>query len=110
VEGQQVRNLLVTVIAQRVNLKVYHCEQALPFEIICPQCHRLFTKELEDKEFIGSEIVEVPGEPASLKGETRLSTSEPYFVKKEVSRYKYHYKCKHCGHEWTEMRTQERNA
>jgi rubredoxin len=82
----------------------------LPLEVMCPECHRLFTKELEDKQFIGHEVVEVPEEPASLKGSTRLSTWEPIFVKKDISRYRYRYKCKHCGHEWTEIKTEERSA
>jgi hypothetical protein len=82
----------------------------LPFEIICPQCHRLFTKELEDKEFVGHDFVEGPGEPVGLSGATRPGTWEPYFVRKEISRYRYRYKCKHCGHEWTEIKIEERNA
>jgi hypothetical protein len=82
----------------------------LPLEIICPQCHRLFTKELEDKELVGRDIVEEPGEPVSLEGATRPGTWEPYFVRKEISRYRYRYKCKHCGHEWTEIKIEERDA
>jgi DNA-directed RNA polymerase subunit RPC12/RpoP len=82
----------------------------LPLDILCPQCHRLFTKEVEEKELVSREIAEVPGEPVSLKGETRLSTWEPYFVRKEITRYRYHYKCRHCGHEWAELKTEERDA
>ena len=77
---------------------------------MCPQCHRLFTRELEDKEFIGHEVVDVPGEPIGLKGATRPGTWEPYFVRKDISRYKYHYKCGHCGYAWTEVKVEERGA
>jgi len=94
----------------KVNLSPLDIWETLPFEIMCPKCHRPFTKELEDKEFIGHEVVEVPEEPASLKGATRPGTWEPIFVKKDVSRYRYHYKCKRCGHEWTETKTEERSA
>jgi len=97
-------------MAQRVNLENPKIRVALPSEIICPQCHRLFTKELEEKEFVGHDFVEEPGEPIGLKGATRPGTWEPYFVRKEISRYRYHYKCKHCGHEWTEIKIEERNA
>jgi rubredoxin len=96
-------------MAQGVNREPKTSE-ALPFEIICPQCHRLFTKELEDKEFVGHDFVEEPGEPVGLKGATRPGTWEPYFVRKEISRYRYRYKCKHCGHEWTEIKIERRNA
>ena len=82
----------------------------MSFESECPQCHTVVSKALEDKEFVGHDTVEVPGEPATLKGEFRLNTWEPYFVKKDVSYYKYSFKCPSCGHEWVEMKTEERSA
>ncbi|MGP8125886.1 MAG: hypothetical protein ACLQEQ_08530 [Nitrososphaerales archaeon] len=82
----------------------------MSFKTKCPQCHKRLTKELEDKEFMGHETVEVPGEPVALKGETRLSTWEPYFARKDISYYKYSLKCPNCGHEWVEMKTKERGA
>jgi len=97
-------------MAQEVNPETTHWRDHLPFEVTCPECHRLFTKELEEKEFIGHDLVEVPGEPVGLKGATRPGTWEPYFMKKDISKYRSYYKCKHCGHEWTETRTEERNA
>ena len=84
--------------------------ESLPFEITCPQCHRLFTKELEEKEFVNHEFSVVQGEPAALEGATKANAWQPYFVRKEFSRYRYHYKCKHCGHEWTELKTEVTDA
>jgi len=83
--------------------------QYLPFSITCPKCHRLFTKELEEKEFVNHEFVMVPGEPSYGGGGNRDGW-KPYFVRKELSRYRYKYKCKHCGHEWAEIRTVETDA
>jgi len=79
----------------------------LPFDIICPKCHRLFTKELEEKEFVNHDFAMVPGENVSMRGS---SGWQPYLVRKEFSRYRYHYKCKHCGFEWTEIKTVETDA
>jgi len=70
----------------------------------------LFTKELEDKEFVNRDFAMVPEEPSGLKGATKANAWQPLFVKKEFSRFRYHYKCKHCGHEWTEVKTEIRNA
>jgi hypothetical protein len=78
--------------------------------MLCPQCHRPFEKELEEKEYVNREFVTVPGEPSALRGATRPTAWQPYYVRKELSRYRYHYKCKHCGHEWTETKIEERDA
>ena len=82
----------------------------MPLEILCPQCHRPFTKELEQKEFVNHDFATVPGEPSALLGATKANAWQPYFVRKEFSRYRYHYKCKHCGHEWTELKTEVTNG
>jgi hypothetical protein len=49
----------------------------------------------------------VPGEGVSIRGS---SGWQPHLVRKEFSRYRYHYMCKHCGHEWTEIKTVESDA
>jgi len=82
----------------------------LPLEIMCPRCHRLFTRELEKKEFVNHDFAMVQGEPSALEGAIKANASRPYYVRKEFSRYRYHYRCKHCGHEWTELRTEITDA
>lgn len=35
---------------------------------------------------------------------------KPYYIRKEISKYRFRYKCKHCGHESTEIKTVETDA
>jgi hypothetical protein len=68
----------------------------------------MFTQEGEEMEVIDHDVVTALGKPASLMGETRLSTWEPYFVRKEITVYRCHYKCPNCGHEWYRTKTEEK--
>jgi|GEM_PF-3424568 hypothetical protein len=72
---------------------------------MCPQCHWPFTKKLEEKEFVNHDFAMAQGEPSALAGATRANAWQPYSVRKEFSRYRYHYRCVHCGHEWAEIKT-----
>ena len=72
--------------------------------ILCPKCHRLFSKELERKEIVSNDIRE--GVPFTG---TR-ARFVPVEVRKAVVKYNYYYKCKHCQHEWTETKLVEFNA
>jgi peptide subunit release factor 1 (eRF1) len=78
----------------------------MPIEILCPQCHRLFTREVEEKELVNHDFAMVQEEPAALMEAARGTAWEPLLVRKEIARYRYIYRCKHCGHEWTEVKTE----
>jgi hypothetical protein len=77
----------------------------------CPSCGKRFEIRLIGKKLVKSETIKenVPvshdyfgGYDGSflLVGET-----EPVIV--DVEEFEYKYKCKHCGHEWTEEKEEE---
>lgn len=70
--------------------------------ILCPKCHRPFTKQMERSE---AEDVGV-GEPPSYTG----PRNQPILVDKTDVEYNRYYKCRHCGHEWVETRLGESGA
>ena len=78
----------------------------------CPECGRRFHIRLESKKLAGMQRTSRPSKVA-----TRIITSpyaspgapSPVFADQEgkpvvvdVEEFNYSYKCKHCGHEWTE--------
>ncbi len=84
------------------------------FNVMCPKCHRLFSVKKKEKEFVMETFVrteEVEKEP--LPGAYRtgaggsiipsvLIVKDQHRVTGEISVYKLHLECKHCGHQWTE--------
>ena len=82
----------------------------------CPQCGRRFHIKLVSKKLVNlqRETVEsktaVPimgsrfgsmGSPAPII----VQTGEPVTI--DVEEFQYAYRCKHCGHEWSEKRVEE---
>lgn len=86
----------------------------------CPNCGRRFEIRLEGKKLIKEEQVKTvltPSEqaartefmagPASINSAAPLTvqTGTPIYV--DVESFSYTYRCKHCGHEWSEVRQEE---
>jgi DNA-directed RNA polymerase subunit RPC12/RpoP len=86
----------------------------------CPSCGRRFEIRLVKKEQADSseltEKLERPMNPITARSmspiiSTRsapalLSNEAPSIV--DIEDFRYSYKCKHCGHEWSEVRETER--
>ena len=81
--------------------------ETMGLEVVCPVCHRFFSREVEGAEFVSRELADVPVEPGLGP---RSGSWTPTFARREYVRYRYRYKCKHCGHEWSEIKTEEHNA
>jgi len=67
----------------------------------CPSCGRRFEIRLVNKKLIDSELVEsnmVQYAPALAP--VVLESNVPMAV--EVDDFRYTYRCKHCGHQWSE--------
>ncbi len=85
-------------------------------DIMCPRCHRLFSITKEQKEIISNREVQredTGGDTAYLVGNyrgpsvlgagvVRPSTLAGSHQSEAVFRLRL--KCKHCGHEWTEIK------
>jgi hypothetical protein len=79
----------------------------------CPGCGRRFHIKVEskkmvhmDRESVGDDsgavrVSQAPGSPLLLVQET----GRPTVV--DVEEFQYTYKCKHCGHEWSEKHLKE---
>jgi DNA-directed RNA polymerase subunit RPC12/RpoP len=76
----------------------------------CPQCGRRFRIILVEKKVV--KIVDketVPTPPRRPKGALLtivwpVEEGEPVTI--DTQEIQYSYKCKHCGHEWSERRTE----
>ena len=77
----------------------------------CPNCGRRFEIRLVGKELIDSETIKetrpieadyFSGSPGSY---LELGETEPVYV--DVEKFQYSYKCKHCGHQWVEIKEKE---
>ena len=85
----------------------------------CPQCGRRFHVIL-----VGKTIVDKREETTIVKtaistmpaGSARGGMGVPLVVEEDVPTtinvedFQYSYKCKHCGHEWSETRTEQSRA
>ncbi|HVH14686.1 MAG TPA: hypothetical protein VNA15_03070 [Candidatus Angelobacter sp.] len=77
----------------------------------CPGCGRRFHIKLVDKKMVHLDREPIPGDPGGLS----LSRGSPILLVQESSRpivvdieeFQYSYKCKHCGHEWSEKHVKE---
>jgi DNA-directed RNA polymerase subunit RPC12/RpoP len=88
---------------------------------ICPTCGRRFHIKLISKKLVDDrkdveEIKQAMISPMPM-GYTRGSMpTSPIIVEEnipvtiEIEDFQYSYKCKHCGHEWTENHAEERKA
>jgi predicted RNA-binding Zn-ribbon protein involved in translation (DUF1610 family) len=84
----------------------------------CPQCGRRFQIKLESKKLATSHQELMPRwEPIVMGSGSRgygamsvtpidVQEGKPIIV--DVEDFQYAYKCKHCGHEWSERRTEDR--
>jgi len=69
----------------------------------CPSCGRRFEIRLVNKKLMGSEQLESKmeqGTLASVSAPVVLESEVPVLV--EVDDFRYTYRCKHCGHQWSE--------
>jgi predicted RNA-binding Zn-ribbon protein involved in translation (DUF1610 family) len=80
----------------------------------CPSCGRRFEVRLVRKESLGQEdlpetITKATGRyttPGYINpAPVLLTEDEPVVV--DIEEFQYTYKCKHCGHEWSEVRQTE---
>jgi len=85
----------------------------------CPSCGRRFEIRLVKKEQVASEVLdeklERPENPIIARGMTPiiptgpaptiLGNDVPSIV--DIEDFQYTYKCKHCGHEWSEVHEKE---
>jgi len=79
----------------------------------CPSCGRRFEIRLVKKEAVDSEeLSEDEKRPALMTGGILLGAA-PIIVKEDtpvivdIEEFQYTYKCKHCGHEWSEVHKTE---
>jgi DNA-directed RNA polymerase subunit RPC12/RpoP len=82
----------------------------------CPACGKRFHIRLVNKKLVRDEEVTSTRKEVALSGRTlgpytpispaMLEADVPITI--EVEDFDYSYKCKHCGHFWTEMRRQEK--
>ena len=84
----------------------------------CPSCGRRFEIRLVSKKLAGSEdyvdkenhLQTVPsiGPRRYPPLQAVMEEGKPFTV--DVEEFQYAYKCKHCGHEWSETRETERRS
>ena len=81
----------------------------------CPGCGRRFHIKLEDKRRVGFDREPIPrmehriGGPASdlrsMVIPVIVHDARPIVL--DIEEFQYVYKCRHCGHEWSEKHVQE---
>jgi hypothetical protein len=82
----------------------------------CPGCGRRFEIRLISKEAIETKhetYVERHAEPITpmprggIYGGIPLAVEEDYPVTLDITEFSYTYRCKHCGHQWAELRDEQ---
>ena len=75
----------------------------------CPSCGRRFEIRLVGKRSVGQEDIPQTEKRIShayiTPAPALLAEDAPVVV--EIEEFQYTYKCKHCGHEWSEVRDTE---
>jgi uncharacterized Zn finger protein len=85
-------------------------EEVRTFFRRCPSCGRRFEIRLVNKKLISSEQVE-----SNVEQYTAGSVYEPLMLESdvpivvEIDDFRYTYRCKHCGHQWSEERFKTQN-
>jgi DNA-directed RNA polymerase subunit RPC12/RpoP len=82
----------------------------------CPQCGRRFHIKLEGKKLVTSHQESIPRiqpvgmivQSGSMGSVTPIDVQEGKPIIVDVEMFQYAYKCRHCGHEWSERRTVDR--
>jgi uncharacterized Zn finger protein (UPF0148 family) len=88
-------------------------------KIECPNCHTLFRVVTVEKELVQDEKAEDIKDTRGEKAEEALEFLNPFTVAPVAGSkgrdvgvddltYEYHYRCKHCGYEWTELKEKEK--
>jgi len=83
----------------------------------CPSCGQRFHVRLVGEELVGTDVgkatVEQPAAPAApaapgrQAGRTVAEAFGSAQLMVEEDEYQFSYKCKHCGHEWSERHVKE---
>ena len=82
----------------------------------CPGCGRRFHIKLESKKLVDVERMSRPTMDVTniMGGAVMTSAAPPIFVLQEgkptvidIEQFQYAYKCKHCGHEWSEKHVEK---
>jgi len=77
----------------------------------CPNCGRRFEIRLVSKTLIDSqEITEdypLRAEEFSAGSDAYLDLEETRPTIEEIEKFRYTYRCKHCGHQWAEIREKD---
>jgi rubredoxin len=84
----------------------------MPLDVVCPKCHRIFSREVEEKKIVDEEVIEAPESPPFVMGGPLMNAPEiapKPTVPKDVATYEYRYRCKHCGYEWSDLKEEERS-
>jgi len=80
----------------------------------CPGCGRRFHIKLVEKEDLGGYDAEsrgpLVGVPTSSRGRMAIALVREGPLLVFDKEFAYRYKCQHCGHEWTENRTEEKQV
>jgi predicted RNA-binding Zn-ribbon protein involved in translation (DUF1610 family) len=87
-------------MANQISLTL--AEEVRRFFRRCPSCGQRFEIRLVNKKLIGAEEVESNVEQYTPTSVAVLESKVPLIV--EVDKFGYTYKCKHCGHQWSEDR------
>ena len=97
-------------------------EEVRTFFRFCPSCGKRFHIQILSKEKVAVEREErapgnaesvVPGvldQVSGFSAPVPLVLEEGHPVMVEVDDYRYSYRCKHCGHEWTEEHIEEKQG
>ena len=76
----------------------------------CPSCGRRFEIQVVGKKEVDSEILPEdetrPVDTSLLVSPTMMHDDAPVIV--DIEDFQYTYRCKHCGHEWSEIQKTER--
>jgi transcription elongation factor Elf1 len=76
----------------------------------CPSCGRRFEIRLVNKKLIDSQQIESNVEQYNADSaypSVALESNVPIVV--EIDDFRYTYRCKHCGHQWSEDRFKTEN-
>jgi transcription elongation factor Elf1 len=80
----------------------------------CPSCGRRFEIRLESKKPVDSESLTETESEGHVSAAGLMGRAAPIMVNEDapvivdIDEFQYTYKCKHCGHEWSEIHKTER--
>jgi predicted RNA-binding Zn-ribbon protein involved in translation (DUF1610 family) len=77
----------------------------------CPNCGKRFEIRLVSKKLVDSETIKeerpIASDYFSPSNASYLEVGETEPTIIEVEQFQYAYKCKHCGHQWVEIKQEE---